>query len=116
MNASHERIRGLTEDDWLNRLNPLNVPKVLPRPSPRKSALLACAFALHAPGGFRSPFARQVAKTVQRTVFGSPFPCDLVATIRAAVAREFVQDLTPVHNGFQLTPLVRTNWGTSDTR
>jgi hypothetical protein len=104
MNASHKRLRGLTEEDWLNRLDPLNVPKVLPRPSPRKSVLLACAFVLDSPGGFSTPFARRVAETVQRTAFGSPFPCDLVATLRATVAREFPRDLTPGHGGFQFAP------------
>lgn len=78
----------MTEAEWLACADPLTMPKHFRgRFSSRKRCLLACAYALHAPGGFTIGAARTVVGAVQSAATVSEPARGLLEAVRAAVAR-----------------------------
>src|SRR5262245_972900 len=99
-------ICGVNETGWLNCVHPLRMPKVLRgRLSPRKCALVACAYVLHSPGRFTTDFARRVAETIQRRAVGAPPRSKMGEEIRDALWKTFPKQLDErIPHGLQLRP------------
>jgi hypothetical protein len=90
--SKSNRLRppGTTEEEWLACADPLRMPKNFGgRASSRKRCLLACAYALHAPGAYTSEPARRIIEAVQSAAMAFTSGTGFQDGTRAAVLRVF---------------------------
>ena len=88
--SSKPWLPGMTEEEWLACVDPLRMPKQFHKQlRARKRCLLACAYALHTPGGYKSESARRIIEAVQATAMVFTGTTGFLDGNRAAVLRVF---------------------------